>query len=193
MIDIIKSSNLFEEKEFFHPLYLINNWYAKQFIHKINKRKLEIIFTNEKINNKISNHPEISFCDNYYNGKFLYTSSLSDILVKTGSLFFNDYMNSRYIQVDYVSSKLDRLIERCHKYYNRGFDIFIDIDILKKLDNNSYSYSNINYVDILDECVTYKHKNYSCVLYSDIHPFLHSNFTIKNLKIIKLPSTQLNY
>lgn len=91
----------------------------------------------KKSSAEIVNSFDLPFCRNYYDGKRLYIGDLTAVATRSYELSKSDITNAQVVEYfdkdSEVYHKYINLVQRIHKYSNRGYTIKYDVAIVEVL------------------------------------------------------------
>lgn len=122
----------------------IKDWYFFTFNKTIDKDKskkinIYIVPQNQIINN-------VSFCNNFYDGKKLFLSNPHDIINKLGKLDF-DQKTLKCMGELFLETKISTFIDILKKYHLKKYKILIDTKIIKILCKKEMEYLSDSYFE----------------------------------------------
>lgn len=123
---LFKNYNL-EIDHGFHITYMVDDYYVKTIRSKeSNGLKIELVANPYDAAYRVEKNRDFSFCNNYYDGKTLYIENLDSVVNKWGIYDYSEEMINN-IDFNMCGRPFDHVFGRAKKYYERGFDVYIDI------------------------------------------------------------------
>lgn len=130
----------FYDKCGLHYSYRMKNWHNKYFYN--GSKKIDLVFMPYSSDYRVTKLKELTCCNNYYNGKTLYIQNLDSILNKWAKYdFYEDVYEN--LRSEMCETKLDSIMDRCNKYYFRGYKIYIDIKLITRFSKALGTQNNI--------------------------------------------------